>query len=88
MANIKSAAKRARQSVKRELQNSRSLSAVKTHLKKFRAEVESKNLEQAKSAGSTLSSALDKAVKTGRLHGNTANRHKSAIAKSLAKLSA
>lgn len=88
MANTKSAAKRARQTERITLQNRRALTAIKNHLKKFRAEVEAKQADNAKVAAQTLSSSLDKAVKTGRVHRNYASRHKRNMTKSLATLSA
>lgn len=86
MANTKSAAKRARQSVRRTLENKRALTSIKSLLKKSRAEIAGKNKEQAQAEIKKLSSALDKAVKTGRLHRNSANRHKSRLSTHLAAL--
>ena len=76
MANIKSAAKRARQTVTRTAQNRSALRAIKTNTKAFEA-------AKTPAALKTVSSALDKAVKSGRVHKNLANRRKSRMAKKL-----
>jgi len=81
MANTKSAAKRARQTVRRTEANRRVLTGVKSQLKKTRAAV---GTDAAKSEASKLASLLDKAVKSGRLHKNAANRTKSRIQKAIA----
>ena len=82
MANTKSAAKRARQTVRRTAANSRVLTGVKTQLKKTRAALGT-DAAAAKTEASKLASLLDKAVKSGRLHKNAANRTKSRIQKAL-----
>jgi small subunit ribosomal protein S20 len=86
MANTKSAAKRARQTVRRTLQNKTALTFIKTQLKKTRVAVDGKNKEAATAEYRKLSAALDKAVKTGRLHRNAADRQKSRLNKHLAAL--
>ncbi len=86
MANTKSAAKRARQSERRTLVNRRALTAVKNQLKKFRSVVVGTDKAAAQAAALEFLSTIDKAAKTGRVHRNSANRHKSAVNKALAKL--
>ncbi len=86
MANTKSAAKRARQTERRTLNNRRSLTAVKNQLKTVRAALESGNKETATAAAKSFISSIDKAVKSGRIHSNSATRHKSTLNKALAKL--
>ncbi|HEV7867571.1 MAG TPA: 30S ribosomal protein S20 [Chthoniobacteraceae bacterium] len=86
MANTKSAAKRARQTTQRSLFNRRALTSVKNALKTVRVALKGDNRDSAKSAAQACISSLDKAVKTGRVHRNAANRHKSALGKALAKL--
>jgi small subunit ribosomal protein S20 len=83
MANIKSAAKRARQAVVRTARNSSVISGLKTEQKKFRKAIAEGNLEAAKTGSSSLLSALDKAAKRGVIHKNVANRSKSRIARAL-----
>ena len=86
MANTKSAAKRARQTERRTLQNKNALTRVKNLLKDARAAVKSKNKETATAEYKKLASALDRAVKTGRLHRNVASRHKSSLNRQLVAL--
>lgn len=86
MANTKSAAKRARQSVRRTLINKRSLTSLKSQLKKTRATLGAKNPAEAKAEIQKMSSAIDKAAKAGRVHRNAANRHKSKLNQQLAAL--
>lgn len=86
MANTKSAAKRARQTEKRTLQNKRTLTNVKNVLKKVRVEIGAKNKEAARATLQQVSSVLDCAVKKGRIHRNAANRHKSTLSKQLAAI--
>ncbi len=86
MANTKSAAKRARQTTKRAAGNKRVSTAVKTQLRDIRAAVASGKKAEALALLPKVSSALDKAAKTGRIHRNKANRHKGDLARSLAAL--
>ncbi|HEX8313212.1 MAG TPA: 30S ribosomal protein S20 [Chthoniobacteraceae bacterium] len=87
MANTKSAAKRARQTERKTLDNRRALTAVKNQLKNVRAAITSGGKETAHAAAKQFVSTIDKAVKTGRVHRNAADRHKSALGKALASLS-
>ena len=89
MANTKSAAKRARQTIKRTLRNRRVTTALKT---------EAKRTSVSFSTGATtdktvtranyekLVSELDKAAKRGVIHKNVANRRKSRLAKKIAAI--
>ncbi len=86
MANIKSAAKRARQTVVRTGQNRAALSAIKTHSKALSAALTAGKKDESKSGLQLLSSALDKAVKSGRVHKNLAARQKSRFQKKLVAL--
>ena len=86
MANTKSAAKRARQTTKRTSQNRRTLTSVKSNLKKVRGEIAAGKKESVQADYRQLASSLDKAVKSGRIHWNAANRHKSRLNKALAAL--
>ncbi len=87
MANKKSAAKRARQTEKRTFENRRVTSAIKTQIKKLRADVADGNKKESKEDLIVASSMLDKAVKTGRIHRNQANRQKSRLNRVGASLS-
>jgi small subunit ribosomal protein S20 len=84
MANTPSAAKRARQSEQRALVNRRIMTSVKNHLKTARAAIAKGDKDAAVAAAVACESTLDKAVKTGNVHRNKANRHKSAFALALA----
>ena len=86
MANTKSAAKRARQTLRRTAINKRSLTAVKNQLKSVRDAIKGGGKDTAKTAASKFFSTVDKAVKAGRLHRNAAARHKSRLSTALAKL--
>jgi small subunit ribosomal protein S20 len=83
MANIKSAAKRARQAVKRANRNSSILSGLKTEQKKFRQAVATGDLKTAQAGYSRLVSTLDKAAKRGAIHKNVADRRKGAFTRAL-----
>jgi len=79
MANTKSAAKRARQTVKRSLRNR----SVVTHLRNMQ-----KTVRSTQTPGSdqvrALISAIDKAAKRGIIHPNAAKRRKARLGKVLA----
>jgi small subunit ribosomal protein S20 len=79
MANTRSAAKRARQTVKRSLRNRSVVTALRTVQKTVRS-AQTPNLEQIRA----LISAIDKAAKRGIIHGNAANRRKARLNKALA----
>jgi small subunit ribosomal protein S20 len=83
MANIKSAAKRARQSIARRARNTSVVSALKSGQKKLRAALAAGKLDEAKSEFAKVSAALDKAAKRGIIHQNNANRRKSALNRAL-----
>lgn len=92
MANIKSAIKRVGIAERNRLRNKSYKSAVKTLTKKYLAAVSSyaanpsPELEQeVQRTQSAAFSKIDKAVKRGALHPNTAARKKSLIARTLKK---
>ena len=86
MANTKSAAKRARQTGRITLMNRRAITAVKSSLKDARAAMKTGKKDEAQASAKTFVSNVDKAAKTGRIHKNAANRHKSRVARALAAL--
>lgn len=86
MANTRSAAKRARQTVRRTTANRRVRSEVKSDLKSVREAIINGDKTKAEEALREFSSTIDKAVKTGRAHRNSANRHKSNFSKQIAAL--
>lgn len=81
MANIKSAAKRAKIAKVRTLRNKSILSSVKTAIKNFEAAVAAKDVEKAKSTLITAVSTIDKAASKGLLHKNNAANKKSRLSK-------
>lgn len=88
MANTKSAAKSARQSVRRRARNTNVLTSLKTEQKKLRKALATGDSATAKAEFSKLSSALDKAAKRGIIHPNVADRRKSRLNKALAAVKA
>ena len=84
MANTRSAAKRARQTTVRTISNKRVTTAVKSQLKATRESIKGGVKDAARASLQKLSSIVDKAAKTGRVHRNKANRLKSRAAKALA----
>jgi small subunit ribosomal protein S20 len=79
MANTRSAAKRARQTVKRSLRNRSVVTRLRTMQKTARSGQTPSN-EQIRA----LVSAIDKAAKRGIIHENAANRQKARLNKALA----
>ncbi|MBV8207439.1 MAG: 30S ribosomal protein S20 [Acidobacteria bacterium] len=88
MANHLSALKRARQTETRTERNRAARSRVRTALRRVREALASGNRTTAAEAYSAAVSALDKNVKTGVLHQNTASRYKSRLAARLNTLAA
>jgi small subunit ribosomal protein S20 len=78
MANTRSAAKRARQTVKRSIHNRSVVTRLRTMQKTVRSE-QTPNPEQIRA----LISAIDKAAKRGIIHENAANRRKARLNKAL-----
>jgi small subunit ribosomal protein S20 len=81
MANIRSAAKRARQTAQRTLRNKGVLTGLKRQQKKLTAAVASGDGARAQEELNLLASRLDKAAKRGIVHKNLADRRKSRAAK-------
>jgi small subunit ribosomal protein S20 len=79
MANHFSALKRARQTQKRTENNRVNTSRLRTALRKLRQTLKSGDSKQAKDAFSSTVSMIDKAVKKGVIHRNTAARYKSRL---------
>lgn len=79
MANHFSALKRARQTEKRTAQNRANKSSFRTALQKFRKALKSDDSAQAKSTFSVTVSLIDKAVRQGVIHKNTAARYKARL---------
>jgi small subunit ribosomal protein S20 len=84
VANIKSAEKRHRQSLKRRVRNAHWRSTVKTAIKKVREAVGGKDVAKAKDALVAAERTLKKAASKGVIHGRSASRHVARLAKSVA----
>jgi small subunit ribosomal protein S20 len=79
MANIKSAAKRARQTAKRSLRNR----SVLTRLRKMQRSISGEGGQANDTNVRSLISAVDKAAKRGIVHRNAARRRKARLTKAL-----
>jgi small subunit ribosomal protein S20 len=88
MANHVSALKRARQTERKTTVNRNNKSRLRTAVRRFREALASGNPEQAKTLFSDTVSVLDKSVKKGVLHKNTASRYKSRLSARLTTMSA
>lgn len=86
MANHKSAAKRARQSVRRNAVNSKTLNAVRTQEKRVRKAIAGKNKEEGAKALTAFESTMMKAAQKGRIHFRTASRKIGRLTKAVASL--
>ena len=81
MANMKQQIKRYKNDNKKRAINNSYKSALKTAIKKVRAEVEAGNKEAAIAAYNVAASKLDASVSKGIYHKNYASRQKSRLAK-------
>ncbi|NND64717.1 MAG: 30S ribosomal protein S20 [Gammaproteobacteria bacterium] len=79
MANIKSAIKRARQTIQRRQHNVTQRSQMRTEIKKVIKAIESGDAKQAQSAYQAAVPVIDSAVSKGIIHQNKAARHKSRL---------
>jgi small subunit ribosomal protein S20 len=86
MANTKSAAKRARQTARRTLQNKIVMTGIRTQQRKLAMALSAGDQAQAQAALRLLASKLDKAAKRGVVHRNLASRRKSRANKAVLKL--
>ena len=74
MANIKSAAKRARQAIVRRDRNQQAKKAIRSLEKRVRAAIASKDKDSAVQTLKTFTSELSKATLKGMFHKNTTSR--------------
>lgn len=81
MPNIKSAVKRVKVGAAKRSQNQMVKSAMKTEVKKVRIAVEAGDYELASNLFRSAVSCIDKAVKVGVIHKNTAANKKSGLAR-------
>jgi small subunit ribosomal protein S20 len=80
MPNTVSAERRARQSARRHISNSSVKNRLKTIEKRYLATVKAGKKDDAEKAFREVSSAFDKAAKTGVIHAGKASRKKSRLA--------
>jgi small subunit ribosomal protein S20 len=79
VANIKSAEKRARQTIKRRAHNASSRSRLRTVIKGVAAAVEAGNKDDAVAKLKEAVPVIDTMVNKGIIHRNKAARHKSQL---------
>jgi len=79
VANIKSAEKRARQTIKRRAQNMASRSKLRTAIKSVMHAVEQGDKDVAAQTLKVAGPVIDSAVNKGLIHRNKASRHKSQL---------
>ena len=79
MAKTRSAAKRARQTLRRATHNR----SIKTHLRRLQKQIRSATERSADQIRAAIS-AIDKAAKNGVIHRNAADRRKARLNKALA----
>ena len=84
MPHTRSAAKRLRQSVKRNLSNRQATSGVRTAIRRVDEAVAKGDKAAVAKAVSSAFAHIDKAAKTHALHGNTASRRKALVARKAA----
>ena len=85
MPNTKSAARRMRNSARKQLQNRSIKSRLHTLERNFLGLLGAGKKDDAKKALQTITSAFDKAAKAGVVHRATANRKKSRLALQLGR---
>lgn len=85
MPIIKSAMKRARQTIKRRSHNLQVKRAVHDDVRAVHSAIESGEAEAIVSAYKAAQSEIDRAVKKGTLHRNTAGRRKAQLSAQVAK---
>ena len=88
MPNTKSAERRARNSARKHVRNHSVKSELKSLERRYLGTLTAGNKDQAVVSFREISSALDKAAKTGVIHEATANRKKSRLAVRLPKATA
>lgn len=88
MPHSLSAKKRVRQNEKRRLHNKAIKSSVRTVVKRYRASIDSGDVDGARSQYPLVVKKLDQAAAKGIYHKNTVSRYKSRLATLLNKQSA
>jgi small subunit ribosomal protein S20 len=88
VANIKSAEKRARQTIKRRAHNMAARSKLRTAIKSVTNAVSAGNKEEAAANLKAAGPVIDSAVNKGIIHRNKASRHKSHLNARVKEMSA
>jgi small subunit ribosomal protein S20 len=88
VANIKSAEKRARQTIKRRAHNVAARSKLRTAIKNVVSAVDAGNKEEAAAKLKAAGPVIDSAVNKGLIHRNKASRHKSHLNARVKEMSA
>ena len=88
MANTKSAAKNIRKSQRRRAINKTRVSALRTQIKKLRSQVKAKDASAASQELTRTISVIDRSLRKGILHKNTAARYKSRLTRTVRGLAA
>lgn len=86
MANIKSAAKRAKKASVRTLRNRSIKSNLKTNIKRYEQSLQTANIEESAILLNKAIKTIDKAAAKGVIHKNNAANKKSRLAKAYNKL--
>lgn len=86
MANIKSAQKRARQTVKRHEHNVGLRSRLRTSIKKVTKAVDAGQRDEAEARYREAVPVIDRMADKGMIHANKAARHKSRLSKRIRSL--
>jgi small subunit ribosomal protein S20 len=81
VAHHASALKQERQNIKHRARNRRSVSQVKTQIKKLRAAIAKGDAEAAKALLPETVGEIDRAVRKGVVHDNAASRYKSRLSR-------
>ena len=88
MANTKSAIKNVRKNRRRREINKTRKGALRTQIKKLRTLVKAKDAEAAAKELTRTVSVIDRSIRKGILHRNTAARYKSRLSRSIRSLAA
>lgn len=86
MATHKSSEKRARQDVKKQAQNQKTLNSVRTFEKKLRTAIASKDAKVAQDSLKNFASKIDKAASKGVIPSKTASRKISRVSAQVSAL--
>ena len=79
MPRSKSVLKRIRQNIKRRMRNRHHRATLRTQIKRLRKAIEARDASQAKELLPPTISIIDKSIRKGIIHTNTASRYKSRL---------